>query len=247
MRNLIFSALLIASAFQTALGQQSGQSGDWTYSVSGGYLTITGYTGSGGAISTPESLDGTGVSQLASWNGISIFGASNTSVTSVTINVPVQLIGDSAFQNCTGLTSVTIPSTVTSIGQYAFYGCTALSSITIPNSVTSIGQYAFSGCTGQLVSSVISQLASNSASNYTAGQQSVIANPTTHNLYNTSQIQNMAVGDLVLTKNVGGTFTLNYDIEQSTDLQSWLPYQSFNQQITNLPSDKAFIRFKAKQ
>jgi hypothetical protein len=98
-----------------------------------------------------------------------------------------------------------------------------------------------------LVSSVISQLASNSASNYTAGQQSVIANPTTHNLYNTSQIQNMAVGDLVLTKNVGGTFTLNYDIEQSTDLQSWLPYQSFNQQITNLPSDKAFIRFKAKQ
>jgi hypothetical protein len=224
MRNLIFSALLIASAFQTALGQQSGQSGDWTYSVSGGYLTITGYTGSGGAISTPESLDGTGVSQLASWNGISIFGASNTSVTSVTINVPVQLIGDSAFQNCTGLTSVTIPSTV-----------------------TSIGQYAFSGCTGQLVSSVISQLASNSASNYTAGQQSVIANPTTHNLYNTSQIQNMAVGDLVLTKNVGGTFTLNYDIEQSTDLQSWLPYQSFNQQITNLPSDKAFIRFKAKQ
>jgi hypothetical protein len=57
----------------------------------------------------------------------------------------------------------------------------------------------------------------------------------------------MAVGDLVLTKNVGGTFTLNYDIEQSTDLQSWLPYQSFNLPLTNLPPDKAFIRIKAKQ
>jgi BspA type Leucine rich repeat region (6 copies) len=185
--------------------------------------------------------------QLASWNGISIFGANNTSVTSVTINYPVQLIGDSAFQNCTGLTSVTIPSSVTSIGQNAFNGCTALSSITIPNSVTSIGQYAFSGCTGQLVSSVISQLASNSASNYTAGQQSVIANPNAYGLYTTSQIQNMAVGDLVLSRQVSGGFVLNYDIEQSTDLQTWTPYQALSLPMTNLPTNKAFIRIKAKQ
>jgi len=66
-------------------------------------------------------------------------------------------------------------------------------------------------------------------------------------LYTASQMQAMAFGDLVLTKNPNGSFTLNYDIEQSTDLQSWLPYQSFNQQITNLPPDKAFIRIKAKQ
>ena len=66
-------------------------------------------------------------------------------------------------------------------------------------------------------------------------------------LYTATQMQAMAIGDLVLTKNANGSFTLNYDIEQSTDLQSWLPYQSFNQQITNLPPDKAFIRIKAKQ
>ena len=41
--------------------------------------------------------------------------------------------------------------------------------------------------------------------------------------------------------------TANYDIEQSTDLQSWLPCQSFNLPLTNLPPDKAFIRIKAKQ
>ena len=65
-------------------------------------------------------------------------------------------------------------------------------------------------------------------------------------LYTASQMQAMAIGDLVLTKNTNGSFTLNYDIEQSSDLQSWLPYQSFNLPLTNLPPDKAFIRIKAK-
>ena len=83
--------------------------------------------------------------------------------------------------------------------------------------------------------------------NYNAGQQNVISNPNTHNLYTTSQIQNMAVGDLVLTKNVGGTFTLNYDIEQSADLQTWTTYAPLSLPLTGLPTDKAFVRIKAKQ
>jgi hypothetical protein len=66
-------------------------------------------------------------------------------------------------------------------------------------------------------------------------------------LYLASQMQAMAIGDLVLTKNANGSFDLNYDIEKSTDLQSWLPYQSFKLTLTNLPPDKAFIRIKAKQ
>jgi hypothetical protein len=57
----------------------------------------------------------------------------------------------------------------------------------------------------------------------------------------------MLIGDLVLTKNVGGTFTLNYDIEQSTDLQNWTPYQALSLPLTGLPTDKAFVRIKAKQ
>ena len=74
----------------------------------------------------------------------------------------------------------------------------------------------------------------------------LIAHPPT-GLYTASQMQAMAFGDLVLTKNENGSFTLNYDIEQSSDLQSWLPYESFNLPLTNLPPDKAFIRFRAKQ
>jgi len=83
--------------------------------------------------------------------------------------------------------------------------------------------------------------------NFTAGRNDVINSPNSSGLYTTSQIQNMAVGDLVLTKNVGGTFTLNYDIEQSTDLQNWTPYQALSLPLTGLPTDKAFVRIKAKQ
>jgi len=80
-----------------------------------------------------------------------------------------------------------------------------------------------------------------------SGIASVRASPNTWSLFTTSQIQNMAVGDLVLTKDVGGTFTLNYDIEQSTDLQNWTLYEALSLPLTRLPTDKAFVRIKAKQ
>ena len=65
-------------------------------------------------------------------------------------------------------------------------------------------------------------------------------------LYTASQMQAMAFGDLVLTKNANDSFTLNYDIEQSTDLQSWSIYAPLSLPLTDLPPDKAFIRIKAK-
>jgi hypothetical protein len=74
----------------------------------------------------------------------------------------------------------------------------------------------------------------------------LIAHPPT-GLYTASQMQAMAIGDLVLTKNANGSFTLNYDVEQSTDLQTWTPYQAMSLPMTNLPTDKAFVRIKAKQ
>jgi len=66
-------------------------------------------------------------------------------------------------------------------------------------------------------------------------------------LYLASQIQTMAIGDLVLTKNANGSFTLNYDIEKSDNLQTWTTYQSYALPLTNLPTNKAFVRIKAKQ
>ena len=80
----------------------------------------------------------------------------------------------------------------------------------------------------------------------TDGINSVLSNPNLWTLYTTSQIQNMAVGDLVLTKDVAGILTLNYDIEQSTDLQTWTTYEALSLPLTGLPTDKAFVRIKAK-
>ena len=69
-----------------------------------------------------------------------------TSLTSVTIENGVPMIGWAAFKGCTSLPSITIPNSVTIIGDEAFSGCT-FTSVVIPNGVTSIGSSAFSDCT----------------------------------------------------------------------------------------------------
>ena len=168
MRSLLLSALLFASAFQTALGQIV--EGQWTYIVENGGATIT-FSTATGDVAIPGVLGGYTVKKLGNtWPPI--FGDTNTSVTSVvipnsvtsigasafngcsgltgTLTIPnsVTSIGASAFKGCDGLTSVVIGSGVTSIGASAFLYCTSLASIIIPNSVTSIGASAFSGCSG---------------------------------------------------------------------------------------------------
>ncbi|MBO7230378.1 MAG: leucine-rich repeat domain-containing protein [Bacteroidaceae bacterium] len=71
-----------------------------------------------------------------------------TGLTNIEIPNSVTSIESSAFNGCTGLTNIEIPNSVTSIESSAFSGCTGLTSIEIPNSVTSIGSDAFNGCTG---------------------------------------------------------------------------------------------------
>jgi len=65
-----------------------------------------------------------------------------------TIPEGILIIGESAFQDCSGLTKVTIPDSVTSIRDFAFSSCQGLTSVTIPDSVTSIALRAFSYCSG---------------------------------------------------------------------------------------------------
>jgi hypothetical protein len=145
MRKLVLSALLLASAFQTALGQTY-TSGDWEYTVSNNEAAITAYMGSASAVTIPSSVNGISVVQVGN-RMRSIFGLNgNFFVTSITIPSSVKSILEYAFASSYGLTSITIPSSVTSIGESVFYSCRSLASITIPNSVMSIGVRAFYDC-----------------------------------------------------------------------------------------------------
>jgi hypothetical protein len=83
-------------------------------------ITVSGFNGSGGAITIPDRING----------------------------LPVTAIASGAFDNAVGLglTNVIIGTNVMTIGSYAFAACTSLTSITIPHSVTNIGSYAFTFC-----------------------------------------------------------------------------------------------------
>jgi hypothetical protein len=114
-----------------------------TYTASNGAITITSYTGPGGAVAIPETINGlpvTGIGDSA------FFGCTN--VASVTLPNTLTSIGAWAFSDCTRLAGITIPGSVTTIGDWAFEYCTNLAGITIPDSVTSIGEGAFDYCTG---------------------------------------------------------------------------------------------------
>ena len=114
----------------------------YTYTVFEEKAAITGYTGPGGDITIPDTLDGYAVTTIRYRAFYNL-----TSLTSVTIPDGVTSIGDRAFEGCIDLTTVTIGNGVTSIGNSAFSRCTSLTSVTIPDSVTSIGAWVFQGCT----------------------------------------------------------------------------------------------------
>src|SRR5579859_1736661 len=140
----------------------------YSYTNYSGTISITGYTGSGGAAVIPSTINGLPVTAIVS-NAFNRCG----SLTSVSVPDSVITIGDNAFSGCSNMTSVTlstnianiyngvfsgcsrlasitIPPNVTSIGASAFAQGTSLTNVTIPNNVTSIGDSAFAGCNNML-------------------------------------------------------------------------------------------------
>lgn len=96
------------------------QYGDFEYVSDGSAITITGYTGFGGHIEIPSTID----------------------------DLPVTVIGDYAFRY-SSITGMTIPDSIITIRRGAFSSCD-LTSVTIPSGVISIEYSAFSFCTSLL-------------------------------------------------------------------------------------------------
>ncbi|MDR1070831.1 MAG: leucine-rich repeat domain-containing protein, partial [Gracilibacteraceae bacterium] len=118
-----FLVLLLSPALTAPDALQVGAAPpeDFSYTISGDTLTITGYNGPGGDVEIPAEIDGVAVT------GIGQDAFSDSGLTGdLIIPGSVTDIGDSAFSGCSGLTAVTIPDGVINIWERAFYGCVGL-------------------------------------------------------------------------------------------------------------------------
>ena len=93
------------------------------------------YTGTGGAVTIPDSVTEIAGEAFKDQEGI----------TSVKFGKKLEIVGCSAFENCTNLKSVTWNSKINAIYDMAFSG-SGITSITIPASVTELGSNAFWWC-----------------------------------------------------------------------------------------------------
>ena len=148
---------LPAGAAETAsvqTGASSGTTGDCTWKLSNGVLTVSGNGAMADYSYTQGNLApwGTGVKSAVISDGVTSIGKyaffKCTSLKSVSIADSVTTIGANAFNTCSGLTDINLPYGITVIGGYTFGKCSSLKDITIPNSVKNIEYFAFSGCTG---------------------------------------------------------------------------------------------------
>ncbi len=104
-------------------------------------ITITLYTGSGGAVAIPSTITSLSVMVI----GTNAF-ANVLSLTNVAIPDSVTVLGVGAFSNCEYLTSLVIPNSVTNMGDSAFAQCLSLTNAIIGDGITSIAARAFLEC-----------------------------------------------------------------------------------------------------
>lgn len=120
---MLFTAFPVAAATVGGnnVGASSGTTGDCTWTLYNGTLTISGNGAMGNYTFNWSSSLGHYLS-TAPWG---------CNITSVIINDGVTSIGSSSFVCCTGLRSVTIPHSVTKIDDGAFLECTGLTNVYI--------------------------------------------------------------------------------------------------------------------
>jgi hypothetical protein len=115
----------------------AGQAQDFTYTNTNGSITITGYTGPGGTVTIPSTIDGLAVTAIGA-AAFANFGSLTNVIIGQGVSNSVTVIGDSTFLNCSNLTSITIGNNVAYVANWAFFGCSGLTTLTLPDTVTNI-------------------------------------------------------------------------------------------------------------
>ncbi len=134
--------ILITGVIFVYSGLMAEQEGNYTYIVTNGKATITGFSSSvSGDVEILSTLGGYPVTSIGNY----AFYCCNR-LTSIIIPEGVTSIGNYAFSDCSSLTSIIIPEGVTSISNRTFYNCSSLITITIPEGVISLGESAFNYC-----------------------------------------------------------------------------------------------------
>lgn len=138
---LVMLLTMLALVLAGCSGEKATKGEYFTYIVeTDGTATITGYIGNEKAVIIPKKIDGHKVCRIEK----EAF-ASNSLITTVTLQKGIQSIGMSAFSGCENLTDIILPDTVESIGGYAFKK-TSITSITIPEGIHGIGIGTFAYC-----------------------------------------------------------------------------------------------------
>lgn len=134
---LRFFLIFLAASYGNAQQSTNG----FGYSISNGVVTITNYTGSGGAVSIPAIIENTPVTGIGDYAFVE-----NTNISSIDLPTTVTIFGEGAFANCRSLESISIPEGTSNLKMWTFGDCDKLTNVVLPSTLLSIGNWAFSDC-----------------------------------------------------------------------------------------------------
>jgi hypothetical protein len=128
----LFGILGIMLALTTQVQAQ------FSYMTNNGAIAITGYTGPGGVVTIPITINSLPVTSLSPFTFYQ-----NTTVTKVIIGDSVTTIGSASFGNCSILTNVIFGRNLINIADYAFQYCGNLRALYFHGNAPSIGPNLF--------------------------------------------------------------------------------------------------------
>lgn len=164
--SLLTVALLIVSCCVFHTGTVFAAGGDYTYkTLSATTAEITGYSGKGGDITIPSTLDGLTVVSIGEQafyqnknlkdsvvtipdtvKSIGEKAFAGSYIKGVKIPASVEVLGNSAFSYCVYLTELELNASVETISNNCFSNCTRLTKVTVPEGVKHIDVSAFQLC-----------------------------------------------------------------------------------------------------
>jgi hypothetical protein len=145
---------------QSASGKKASPVSDFSYDLStdGTGIKITGYTGKGGVVVIPSTIEDMPVVQITGTedsnagafmgriiDGGQVFPAIN--ITEIVVPASVTVIGPAAFCGIDNLTKATLSDGIKTLPSAVFRDCRNLTTVNLPASLEEIGMMAFNGCT----------------------------------------------------------------------------------------------------